>query len=367
MQRARLLTHADSAMWDALLVTLALVHGGLLATSASIPVIAVGLWWNANTISHNFIHRPFFRARGLNTAFSCYLTMLLGFPQSLWRARHLAHHAQIHSSGPKAEPRSPVAPSDAVAAIMLWGGLLAFAPRFALTVYLPGFLLGLGLCYVQGHYEHANGTVSHYGVVYNLLFFNDGYHAEHHARPGSHWRELPYVKSRDRIASRWPPVLRWLESFDLCALERLVLHYPLLQRYVLNRHQRAFGKLLPELGDVQSTGIVGGGLFPRTAIILSRLLPRSSLTLIDMNADNLATARRFLAGDIESITERFEPGSSCEFGLLVIPLAFVGDRARLYDRPPAQVVLVHDWIWRPRGKSVVISWWLLKRLNLVVR
>jgi hypothetical protein len=27
--------------------------------------------------------------------------------------------------------------------------------------------------------------------------------------------------------------------------------------------------------------------------------------------------------------------------------------------------VVHDWLWRPRGRSVVVSLLLLKRLNLV--
>ena len=30
-------------------------------------------------------------------------------------------------------------------------------------------------------------------------------------------------------------------------------------------------------------------------------------------------------------------------------------------------VLVHDWIWARRGRGVVVSWLLLKRLNLVAR
>jgi hypothetical protein len=51
--------------------------------------------------------------------------------------------------------------------------------------------------------------------------------------------------------------------------------------------------------------------------------------------------------------------------LLVVPLAFEGDRRQVYDRPPARVVLVHDWLCSPRGRSVVISWLLLKRLNLI--
>src|SRR6185503_13511254 len=66
-----------------------------LAASPSLALIAIGLWWNANTISHNFIHRPFFRHQSLNLLFSVYLTLLLGIPQRLWRDRHLAHHAGI--------------------------------------------------------------------------------------------------------------------------------------------------------------------------------------------------------------------------------------------------------------------------------
>src|SRR4030095_704348 len=78
--------------WDALLVGLALLHGALLVLMPSVPLIALGLWWNANTISHNFVHLPFFRSRTANVLFSAFLSLLLGFPQSLWAARHHAHH-----------------------------------------------------------------------------------------------------------------------------------------------------------------------------------------------------------------------------------------------------------------------------------
>ena len=78
---------------DALFVLLAAVHGAALLAFPSLLLVALGLWWNSNTISHNFIHRPFFR-RGLpNRALSLYLTLVLGYPQELWRRRHLAHHA----------------------------------------------------------------------------------------------------------------------------------------------------------------------------------------------------------------------------------------------------------------------------------
>src|SRR5262245_41499155 len=81
--------------WDALLITLAAGHGLLLLCVPAAPVIALGVWWNSNTISHHFLHTPFFRARSLNRLFSCYLSVLLGIPQTLWRQRHLAHHADV--------------------------------------------------------------------------------------------------------------------------------------------------------------------------------------------------------------------------------------------------------------------------------
>src|SRR5262245_5589235 len=87
--------------WDALLITLAVGHGTLLLAVPSAPVVALGLWWNSNTIAHWFIHRPFFGPRPLNLLFSLYLSVLLGVPQRLWRDRHLAHHTRVgpHAGG----------------------------------------------------------------------------------------------------------------------------------------------------------------------------------------------------------------------------------------------------------------------------
>src|SRR5262245_32160497 len=137
------LKQVSRRQWDALLIALALGHGALLLTWASIPLIAIGLWWNANTIAHNFIHRMIIPGRALNACFSCYLSLLLGFPQSLWRARHLAHH--VTRDGTRDRRASKTAALDFGSTLILWGALLAFAPRFTLTAYLPGYLFGLGL------------------------------------------------------------------------------------------------------------------------------------------------------------------------------------------------------------------------------
>jgi len=327
------------------------------------------MWWNANTISHNFIHRPFFRRREVNQLFSAYLTLVLGFPQSLWRARHLRHHGLQTSPGESPGPHGQFEAGAVECGLLmtLWGALLCLGPRFALTVYLPGYLLGLALCGLQGYFEHADGTVSDYGRIYNLLFFNDGYHAEHHANPGLHWRDLPACKLSGTRSSRYPAILRWLDCINLRALERLVLRHSALQRFVIDRHERAIHSLLIEIPPVHSAGIVGGGLFPRTAIILSRLMPGAELTLIDMSTENLAIARPFVDPEVREINKQFDPSDQCGFDLLVIPLSFVGDRRAIYDRPPARAVLVHDWVWKPVATTTVVSWLLLKRLNLVIQ
>src|SRR5687768_3237609 len=117
----------------------------------AIPLIAIGLWWTANTTAHRFIHRPFFSAGVANTGFSFLLTATMGLPQSVWRERHLAHHA-----GRAWRFRlTPTIAAEIGLLAAVWGALAAFASTFFVSVYAPGWLLGLGLCALQGHYEHA--------------------------------------------------------------------------------------------------------------------------------------------------------------------------------------------------------------------
>lgn len=350
--------------WDAFLVGAALVHGAVLVTMPNLWVMAVGLWWNANTVSHNFIHLPFFRHRLLNQLFSTYLSLLLGFPQRVWHERHLAHHA---ARKPRLRWDAEVV-LETIAVGVLWTGLWVSAPQFFLTVYLPGWLLGMGLCYLQGHYEHARGTVSYYGVLYNWLFFNDGLHAEHHARPWLHWRQL--TPAAATAVSRWPAVARGLENLGLNGLEKLLFRSALLRRFVLTKHEQALRALLPRLGGCHQILIVGGGLFPRTALLLRKLFPQAELTVVEADPQNIQLARSWVDGEVHFREGYFHPqmpspGRAPD--LIVIPLAFRGDRASLYKQPPAGKVLVHDWYWRKRGVSIPVSIFLLKRLNLLER
>lgn len=348
----------------ALMAAIALVHGAALVAAPSAPLIAIGVWWSSNTIAHNFIHRPFFRSRGANACFAAYLSVLLGIPQALWRERHLAHHAGVAATVPLTRE---IALQTALV-LALWLTLAVRAPMFFALVYAPGYLAGLLLCALHGHYEHARGTTSHYGALYNLLCFNDGYHVEHHLRPGVYWANLPQFRSPDAAASRWPAPLRWMDAISLEGLERLVLRSRLLQAFVLQAHRSALDVLTRRLRDIASVAIVGGGLFPRTALILKTLLPSARLTIIDASRANLDRARAFLEDeDVRFVNARYTGAERGEYDLVIVPLAFQGDRAALYDRPPARALIVHDWIWRRKGVSRIVSLALFKRVNLVCR
>jgi len=348
--------------WDALLIGLAAVHGLALAAWPDIPIIALGIWWNSNTIAHNFIHRPFFRQPHLNRIFSCYLSVLLGIPQVVWRDRHLAHHA-----GVKWRLRiSPRLAIETILVLSLWTALAVFYPELFLRAYMPGYLIGLGLCGLQGYYEHAHGATSNYGRIYNTLCFNDGFHVEHHAHPGMHWTRLPERLEPGAQTSGWPALVRWLDAVNLETLEKFVLRSPVLQRFVLERHRRAIYALLPQLPPIHRVAIVGGGLFPRTALILREVLPSAEIVIIESNAENLAIART-LIGNVEFVNRRYVSGEFVDCDLLVIPLAFHGDCTAVYKDPPSRAVLIHDWMWRRRGTGTVVSTALLKRINLVLQ
>lgn len=359
---------------DALLVALAIAHGALLVFRGTAPAIAIGVWWNSNTVAHYFIHRPFFPWRWLNRLFAIYQSVLLGIPQSIWRGRHLAHHA-----GKVWKPRLDTQLIVECALILaLWALLLACWPRFFLLAYIPGYAVGLALCGVQGYFEHARGTISHHGALYNLLFFNDGYHVEHHEHPALHWSELPRQPRRDVPVSRWPAVLRWLDWLlpigpasvpqqGLDGLERLVLRSRVLQRIMVASHERAIRRILPPLPANPRVAIVGGGLFPRTLLVLRHLLPDARFTIIDRSGASIQAARPFAAArDCFRLAE-YDASRLEECDVAVFPLAFRGDRQTIYERPPAPIVLVHDWIWRRRGTSAIVAWWLLKRINRIER
>ena len=111
-------------------------------------------------------------------------------------------------------------------------------------------------------------------------------------------------------------------------------------------------------------------MFPRTALILRDLLPAAQIVIVDRNRANLDSARAWLGSDVEFECRVYpshdEMAATVPYDLVVIPLAFDGNRDAVYAHPPANAI-VHDWLWHRRETSSVVSLALLKRLNLVSR
>ena len=87
---------------------------------------------------------------------------------------------------------------------------LAFYLNWRFMVYfLPFYYFGHCLSYLNGYYLHFGGNpdvpiawgVSTYHKLYNWLWFNNGYHAEHHYRPRLHWTQMKAFQQRDRRAA----------------------------------------------------------------------------------------------------------------------------------------------------------------------
>ncbi len=168
--------------------------------------------------------------------------------------------------------------------------------------------------------------------------------------------------------------LNRLQSRCLGGLEHLALRSKPIQRWMVFTHRRAFQTLLAQIPQarLQHVVIVGGGLFPRTLLILLDLLPHASFTVIEQERRHIEQARLILqvhAGTlarIHFVEACFSPGQPLEADALVLPLAFLGHRAALYQQMPTAYAFVHDWLWqRKTPKSARVSCWLLKRINLV--
>ncbi|MBX3131534.1 MAG: fatty acid desaturase [Polyangiaceae bacterium] len=377
-----------AAVVSAALVGLA--PAGALGKLVAACVVALGMAWGSNTVSHIQLHTPLFRARWQNKAYSLYLSALLGIPQSVWRARHLWHHAgEPADRPPRGWTRRTWLEGAVVACVFAL--LAAWSLEVFFLAYLPGYLLGLGVCRLQGDMEHAatgdpHRGVSYYGAVYNRLWFNDGYHAEHHRFPALHYSQLPHVtadvsSSVGVTESSLPPLLRPLSALvaswnaalgaALCALERLALRSEALQRFLVTSHARAFALVLAALPRApRRIIVVGGGLFPRTVLVLARLLPNARLVVIDRSEQSIARARAYLgarglAGRARFVQAAFDPALHCDADLVVTPLAFVGDPELLRRVTSRAPLLSHDWLWRVRGhRSAPVSRLLLKKVSL---
>jgi fatty acid desaturase len=70
--------------------------------------------------------------------------------------------------------------------------------RYLVYFYVPSFFFGWVISYAEGYYEHKDtepgnplaNSVSSYNGLYNLFWFNNGYHQEHHWDPKRHWTTM---------------------------------------------------------------------------------------------------------------------------------------------------------------------------------
>lgn len=202
---------------------------------------------NFQCMAHNFIHNPFFRSPRLNAVFSAVNSLLLGGSQTLYRLHHLHHH-RYNNDLP--DPRTgatndftstwrygrPPTREENIVSYALLGyfrsdfGLLlrearrrrltravawefaalatalvvlaAINPPGLLCFYLPVWFLGNVAALAENYLEHHGATpgnrrtdsVSCYNPLYNFVWFNNGYHQEHHYRPQVHWTRVAEIR-----------------------------------------------------------------------------------------------------------------------------------------------------------------------------
>ncbi|MQA30914.1 MAG: hypothetical protein GEU82_13950 [Luteitalea sp.] len=201
---------------------------------------------NFQCVAHNAIHNPFFSSEVLNRLFSVVNTLCIGVPQSLYRVHHLHHHKYNndakdpvtgttrdvtstfrHGRGDGEEPIVTYAAigffrssfrymwnraqakgllglvlAESLALATFLGSLIWMDWRGVVFFYVPVWYLGHMAAMAENYLEHHGAvpgdrrtdSVSSYGRLYNVVWFNNGYHQEHHWKPQVHWTEVPALR-----------------------------------------------------------------------------------------------------------------------------------------------------------------------------
>ena len=198
-------------------------------------------------VSHNFIHNPFFEKDSSNQYFSYFLSLGLGMPQTLVKLFHENHHRYnsdmqdlynhrtkdwsslyrysdipkqpenfwsytfkgifrldlkkiirlAEEQGLKKQAQKEFAVIGAMAFLFLVFNFYGF-----IFFFLPAWFLGQCAFFAQSYMEHFRAvpgnrltdSVSCYSSLYNLIWFNNGYHQEHHYKPTVHWTDIKRVR-----------------------------------------------------------------------------------------------------------------------------------------------------------------------------
>ena len=226
-------------------------------------IYSFSISWNVNGISHNFIHNAYFKSFWLNRAFSLLESITMGFSQTMYEYVHRQHHIgnndrlnehgktvdwiSIYGYGKNGEPEHPIKyallsyfrddpkriyrlirkhslwlANFAIFEVILSFGLIIFLffIDWKLGIYFIFFYyLGHSLSALNGYYEHLGSNpdkpiawgVSCYNKPFNILWFNNGYHAEHHFRPKQHWTKMHelHEKIKEEQIKAGVKVIKW--------------------------------------------------------------------------------------------------------------------------------------------------------------
>lgn len=242
---------------DILLVIVCLlnVSGFLLAANyyhglSSVMKVILGVAFvcfyctNYQCVSHNFIHNNFFTSDKLNFVFSLINSMAMGLPQTLYYQHHMNHHRYNNDKPAKGNETKDISSLyrygkdgkeeglltysfigffridlvslakrnkgdkrrlfyvELISVLIFWCVLIDINYKFFLMFYLPVWYLGQVAALMENYFEHYGAgvndrkrdSVSCYNKLYNFLWFNNGYHQEHHFSPTTHWTEIEKVK-----------------------------------------------------------------------------------------------------------------------------------------------------------------------------
>ncbi len=222
------------------------VHPAWHALFALLYVFGVNT--HLQVMTHYFLHTPFFKSSLLNTSYGAFNSMVISTPQSFYWLIHMTHHRfgndrRDPQTGTTQDPTSTyrygkdgnhehwlrymfIGPIrnlkvsgpmrrkildklrsarklkayyvERVALVLFWAALVWVDPWFALF-FVGVHYIARCTAYLENYLEHYGAipgsrktdSVSCYNRVYNIIWFNNGYHQEHHLRANVHWTEMP--------------------------------------------------------------------------------------------------------------------------------------------------------------------------------
>lgn len=204
---------------------------------------------NYQCTAHNFLHNPFFASKFLNQVFSLINSLGIGLSQALYRCHHMHHHKYNNDdidpkTGTTLDQTSTyrfskvpgkeenvflytfgsffrqdtgfligearrhrvmgVVIFETLVVLAYWAALGFLSWRGFVFFALPVWYLGQSAAYWENYMEHHGAipgnrmtdSVSCYSPFYNFVWFNNGYHQEHHYRPQVHWTQIHTLRDK---------------------------------------------------------------------------------------------------------------------------------------------------------------------------